>query len=206
MNKFNAGLAPLAIVLILLAVVIVGGGTYLVVKHNTDVKVGTKSTPTSSIAISPTQSIVATNSSTPKPSTNTTASPAPIKAPTTAGSLTFASLQAAYDSGRNLNCVGPVSDEKGPPNRTRFYLTKAKIRYQTEQKDTDGQFKMWGGYQVYVPGVALYYVNSAGASASFPPGDYHYDGFPSGVTIAKYYSTLTCTLWTFDASVFAGSN
>ena len=194
MNKYNSGLAPLAIVLILVAVIVVGGGVYVATKSKTNVAVGT-ALPSASVSSSPTKTAISTTSTKPTTAPTKTAAPAPT------GS-TFASLQLAYDSERNLNCLGPEVDEKGPPTRKHYYITKAKIRSQTDQKDTDGQFKQWGGYYVFVPGVAIYFVEKT--SSSFPPGDYHYDSFVSSMKTTGYYSTLTCTPWTVNASFFAG--
>lgn len=147
MNTNNAGLAPLAIVLIIVVVAIIGGGTYVAVKHNARVKVAEQSaSPTVSASVSPTSS----------PTSTPTATAVPTKKPVVAVAVKFATVQDAVNSGKTTVCVSPWQSEKGPDElRTRFTIKGATVILQYEKK-VDGKVMISGDVMTYTPSATNY--------------------------------------------------
>jgi hypothetical protein len=121
MNKnLNAGLAPLAVVLIILGVAVVGGGVYVAVKSSSDTSVAQQATvvPSTSVAMSatPTAKPVATKTAAPK-----TATPIPTQKPLGV-SVTFATFGDAVNSGKSIYCTGTWGGSgKGSSTSTTKY-------------------------------------------------------------------------------------
>lgn len=141
MNNYNAGLAPLVIVLILVAVVIVGGGVYIATQHSA--KVATTMTPTASVASS------ATTTSQTSVSPIASKNPTPTKAP--AVSVKFATVKQAVDSGKSVVCVGAWFSEKGPSqSRFTYTITTTSVKRIIDTRDSADSPPQYGvSTQVY---------------------------------------------------------
>ena len=133
-NKYNAGFAPLVIVLIFVGVVVVGGGVYIAVKSNSDVKVVERTllpSASSMVSIAPTS--VAT------PTAIKTATPVPSKKPTVAVTVKYATVQEAVNSGKSVTCVTAWWSEKGPDEyRAHYYINGGTVKMQFDTK-ADGK-------------------------------------------------------------------
>ena len=150
MNKFNVGLAPLAIVLILVVLAVVGGGgVYLATKSDSEVVTST-TTPTAKV--SPTLSKTPTVS--PKPVATKTSTPVPAKttAPT---AVTYNTVQEAVSSGKNVTCITAWWSEKGPDQyRIRYYINGTTIKVEWDE-NVNGTITI-SSSTTYVPGHAQY--------------------------------------------------
>ena len=162
MNKFNAGIAPLAIVLIIVAVLVIGGGgVYLATRGDTEVAVST-ATPTASSSLVPTSTATSKPvvSSTPTPTSKSTVIPTqkPIATATMApkpSGVSYATIQDAVNSGKNVTCIGAwyASDGKGASGETRlsYYVNGSYIKLQYDNRPLGGGTIVKGVTYEYTP-------------------------------------------------------
>src|SRR3989344_5459783 len=149
-NKYNAGFAPLVILLVIVVVGSIGGGVYVATKSKSNVAMSTV-TPSTTITTSPTQS----STSTPQPSPTKTATPVPSKKPTVAVTVKYATVQEAVNSGKSVTCVTAWWSEKGPDEyRAHYYINGGTVKMQFDTK-TDGKITT-DTMTTYTPSSANY--------------------------------------------------
>ena len=198
-NKYNAGFAPIVLVIIIAAVIAIGGGTYYVAtKNSSNVAVMTAS-PSVSASSQPTSSATAQPATaTPKPSvskspaTSTTATPANT-------TVSYATLQAAYDSGKDLYCAGPQS---AIGEQEVFYFSNKKIRFEQRGYPT-GKESVGVHVSIYVTGVGYYtfIVDGNTGTGSHLPGSKYYNDFTAWLP-AKSLAGFTCKAQAVAAAKF----
>ena len=199
-NKYNAGFAPIVLVIIIAAVIAIGGGTYYVAtKNSSNVAVMTV-TPTASASSQPTATATAQPATaTPKPSvskspaTSTTATPANT-------TVSYATLQAAYDSGKDLYCAGPLTASTG--EREIFYLSNKKIRFEQHGFPT-GKEGVGVAVSIYATGVGYYtfIVDETTSIGSYPSGSKYYNDFTAWLP-TKSLANFTCKAQAVAAAKF----
>lgn len=144
-NTYNAGLAPLAIVLIFVGVVVIGGGgLYVATRNKADVAV-----------VTPTQSALPTATVSASASVKPTITATVTKKPVVAVSVKFATVQEAVSSSKSVVCVGAWYSEKGPTEyRSTTSISSGKIIISRESR-LDGVVTKGTTYN-YVSGTAEY--------------------------------------------------
>ena len=142
-NKYNAGFAPIVIIWIIVAAVAVGSGTYYVAtKNSAKVTVETATPSTSVSASSQPSATVKPATATPKPSVSKSPTLSATPKPTatkTPEAVTFATVQAAVNSGKHVICVSVWWGEKGPDEYRNRYDISGSTVIAYEDTKSDGQ-------------------------------------------------------------------
>lgn len=193
MKTYNAGIAPIVVVLIVLGIIVAGGAVYFATKSSTEVAI-----ESTSPSMSPASTTAAPKASqTVHPTAVRTATPTPSKAATVG---TYATIQAAWNAGKPVECVNAFVAEKGPETRVRYILAGGKLRQQIEVKNSAGAVGV-SSTTIYVPGTAIYTFRSDNVVTTYKPGENFYNQYSKaypGISLTSF----TCTDTAVHSSTF----